>query len=296
MYHVKEKGKGFAGMELIDGMAKVLQMVERCQSEKCISLVVVRRNNIPDAAMNTDYEDQVIISDIVDPMVFSVDDLGVLCPRQPTADVNDLVCLDTQQSQHVGHNNEIIAVEDGDCFLAQEGNSMLDDTEEFEFEGSMTEEEEEELISERGKFASEEYDAQFTEEKIGLSQKLQDLKKRRQGLDEHCEGDTDVEDIFCESDDSDNMVGVEPEPEPEPGYRKRKRLNQVKKGPTERTHFSAESSTPDCYVPSSDSGSHGDIKAEDDDAAELMSWVLPNGRKSRAKKRKLRIWYDEKRL
>jgi hypothetical protein len=70
MYHVKEKGKGFAGMELIDGMAKVLQMVERCQSEKCISLVVVRGNNKPDATMNTDYEDQVIISDIGDPIVF----------------------------------------------------------------------------------------------------------------------------------------------------------------------------------------------------------------------------------
>jgi hypothetical protein len=50
-------------------------------------LVVVRRNNKPDAAMNTDCEDQVIISDIGDPMVFSVDDLGVLCPSQPTADV-----------------------------------------------------------------------------------------------------------------------------------------------------------------------------------------------------------------
>jgi hypothetical protein len=32
-------------------------------------------------------------------------------------DVNDLVCLDTQQSQHVGHNKKIIVVEDGDCFL-----------------------------------------------------------------------------------------------------------------------------------------------------------------------------------
>ena len=29
MYYVKEKGRGIAGMELVDGMAKVNQMVEQ---------------------------------------------------------------------------------------------------------------------------------------------------------------------------------------------------------------------------------------------------------------------------
>jgi hypothetical protein len=36
---------------------------------------------------------------------------------------------------------------------------MLDDTEESEFEGTMIEEEEDELMSERGEFGSQEYDA-----------------------------------------------------------------------------------------------------------------------------------------
>jgi hypothetical protein len=164
---------------------------------------------------------------------------------------------------------------------------MLDDIGESTFEGSMTEVEEDELMSDRGELRSEKYDAQFSEEKIGLIQKLLDIKKRRKGLDEHCEGDTEVEETFCESYESDRMPRAEPKPKPD--CRKRKRLSLVKKGPTERTHFSAESSTPDCYVPSSDSGSDGDIKAEDGDGAEFMSWVLPNGRKSRGKKRKPRV-------
>ena len=57
-----------------------------------------------------------------------------------------------------------------------------------------------------------------------------------------------------------------------------------------------ESSAPAFYIPSSDSGSDGDLKEEDDDGAELKAWALPSGRKSRAKKRKPRVWYDENRL
>jgi hypothetical protein len=49
-------------------------------------------------------------------------------------------------------------------------------------------------------------------------------------------------------------------------------------------------------VPSSDSDTDGDLNPEDDDAAELKSWALPSGRKSNAKKRKARVWYDENML
>jgi hypothetical protein len=71
MYHVKEKRKGFAGLELIDGMGKVVQMVERCHEHKCISLIVVKGNNKPAPIMNTDYEDQLAISEIGDRCTFS---------------------------------------------------------------------------------------------------------------------------------------------------------------------------------------------------------------------------------
>ena len=41
MYHVKEKGKGLAGLELIDGMGKVLQMLDRCEDKMCIEIIVL---------------------------------------------------------------------------------------------------------------------------------------------------------------------------------------------------------------------------------------------------------------
>jgi hypothetical protein len=47
-------------------------------------------------------------------------------------------------------------------------------------------------------------------------------------------------------------------------------------------------------VPSSDEGK--DKFLSDDDGFEAMNFVLPKGKKSRAKKMKARMWYDELRL
>jgi hypothetical protein len=60
----------------------------------------------------------------------------------------------------------------------------------------------------------------------------------------------------------------------------------VRKGPTERSPFSAESSTPQYYVPSSDSCSEFDLLGEDGDGAEMMLSALPSGRKTRQRKRR----------
>ena len=50
------------------------------------------------------------------------------------------------------------------------------------------------------------------------------------------------------------------------------------------------------WIPSSDEDKKPmDLGVEDDDGAEALAYVLPNGRKSRAKKMKKRLWYDEKR-
>jgi hypothetical protein len=50
------------------------------------------------------------------------------------------------------------------------------------------------------------------------------------------------------------------------------------------------------WVPSSDEESNpGDLSQEENDGAQLPPFKLPNGRKSRAKKNKIRVWYDEKR-
>ena len=45
MYFVKEKSRGIAGMELLDGMKKVEQMIKLYESKKSISLTVYQRRN-----------------------------------------------------------------------------------------------------------------------------------------------------------------------------------------------------------------------------------------------------------
>nr|XP_051229275.1 uncharacterized protein LOC127347089 [Lolium perenne] len=118
---------------------------------------------------------------------------------------------------------------------------------------------------------AQDYDTQLREEKIELSQKLIEMKKRRQQPDEHIEGDTDVDDLFCHSDsDDDGSCFIQMVlPEDEPMQEKRRKLTPVRKGPTERAHCSSHISEPACYVPSSDSGSDGDLREEDDDGAAM---------------------------
>ena len=53
-------------------------------------------------------------------------------------------------------------------------------------------------------YFAEDFDAQLREEKIELSQRLEEMKRRREKPDEHIEGDTDVDDLFCHSDSDDN--------------------------------------------------------------------------------------------
>jgi hypothetical protein len=48
-------------------------------------------------------------------------------------------------------------------------------------------------------------------------------------------------------------------------------------------------------VPSSDEGKD-ELLSDDNDGFEAMNFVLPNGKKSRAKKMKARMWYDERRF
>uniref|UniRef100_A0ACD5VYI4 Uncharacterized protein n=1 Tax=Avena sativa TaxID=4498 RepID=A0ACD5VYI4_AVESA len=139
---------------------------------------------------------------------------------------------------------------------------------------------------ESGDLLAGDIDTQLRKEKIELSQRLIELKRRREHPHEHIEGGTDVEDLFYHSDSLDEsnfiqMVLPEDDPMDEPLQEKRKL--PVSKGPTERAHGSKQYSKSACYVPSSDSGSDGDIRVEDDDGA-VLGWALPSGRKSRANK------------
>ena len=77
--------------------------------------------------------------------------------------------------------------------------------------------------------------------------------------------------------------------------------NQGKKpkhpGPTIRSHYVAESTSMPDFVPSSCEDTYGfaDLGSDDDDQFEALGFVMPNGIKSRAKKKAPRKWYDENR-
>ncbi|KAE8803257.1 hypothetical protein D1007_20837 [Hordeum vulgare] len=105
----------------------------------------------------------------------------------------------------------------------------------------------------------------------------------------HYEGDTDVEDLFEQEDE--DVFGRE-EPPMQKSPKRRKKL-QVRKGPTTRSHSSVlEEVIPD-FIPSADEEDDWLLFEDDDDGHEPPSFVLPKGRKSRAKKRKARIWYND---
>ena len=110
-----------------------------------------------------------------------------------------------------------------------------------------------------------------------LNQKITDMKRKRADPLFHCEGDTEEEDISYNSDTDEDSSDCMLEPEPV------RRKLPVRKGPTDRSHCSQQSTTPADFLPSDDEFDC-ELEAEDDDGAELTSWMQPKGRKSRAKK------------
>ena len=69
---------------------------------------------------------------------------------------------------------------------------------------------------------------------------------------------------------------------------------KVGKEPTTRSHASLEQQFEDVWVPSSNEDPDpGDLKEEEDDGAVPLAFVL--GSKTRVKKPKPRVWYQEDR-
>jgi hypothetical protein len=111
-----------------------------------------------------------------------------------------------------------------------------------------------------------------------------DRKRRKKDPLLHMEGETDVEDIY-------DIPADEPVNVPALAVKK-----PVKRpGPTTRSHSQVQVDDVPLWIPSDDEGDLGFLKQEDDDGFEPLPFVLPSGRKSRAKKAVQRVWYDEAR-
>ncbi|KAM0850718.1 hypothetical protein ACQ4PT_052904 [Festuca glaucescens] len=193
MYFVKEKDIGVAGMEELDGMSKVEQMIELYEEKKCINISVIKRgSSLPVNINKPAVEEQIPMSEIGYPIVYTVDDDGVVLPSQEESvqctDDSAMLYLCTQQSniddkgkQNVDEQREV---------AAEDREESSDDDQ----DGDFMEEDEVETES---------------DEESELNEKLIDLKKRkRAGSKQLCE-DEEPEDIFCDSDNSDDDTDCE---------------------------------------------------------------------------------------
>ncbi|CAM0877022.1 unnamed protein product [Alopecurus aequalis] len=268
MYYVKDEGEGLNGLELVDSNAKVVDMVKKYEATKQLVLTVIRDKR----------QQAIVLSPVkVKKTVNETSNAGRSHINILSDGEENIANIQTQGSANEGPSH----------FNTQVGDNEYADQEE--------EEEEVESSDDSGAWYDiGEYDSVLGEEK--RQKDVEELKKtiaemRRRRLDplHHCEGDTDVEDIFVieeeEIDDEQEQIPVE-----EPMQKKPK-----KQGPTLRSHSQIEEPDVADWMPSDDEEDGGLIKSEDDDHFQPLAFILPKKRKSRAKKAKPRVWYDESR-
>ena len=103
MYYVKEKGKGVEGMEVIDSMAKVDEMIAIFENEKVLNITVLKKNASWPVGFNREEGGAPLLNESV---VFSVDNQGrnFISDDEglyPVAiDLSEVLYLGTQQSSN----------------------------------------------------------------------------------------------------------------------------------------------------------------------------------------------------
>ena len=270
MYYVKEEGLGVNGMALLDGMAKVYEMVAKYEQAKCCTITVIKSTCELDADINiatVRIEDQIPIS-----VVYPVDE-----SQQSKAD-SEYLYMCTQQSNN-RKGKQVIVSENRQC------SDIFDIDSEEEAEGQYDSEDDGDGHYDAD--SVEEGDGQYgsgtDEDQEQLNRRIGDLKMKKTQAIHHYEGDTDVEDLFVETDSgsSDDCIPI--------GTMKKLPVNR---GPTSRSHGSSSSKMKPEYI----SGDDFSEEEQNSDDCIQLPFLLPNGRKSRSKKRKPRVWYDENRL
>ncbi|KAM0870458.1 hypothetical protein ACQ4PT_039971 [Festuca glaucescens] len=248
MYYVKEEGRGVSRMSLIDGMSKVNEMVQLYEHKQCISINVVRANSQLGANINMpSTEAQVPIAEIGEPVVYSVDHEGVLFNSQESEINSDYLYMCTQQSNNnnLEKGKQLIVLEDegpvtenmanADCYGVYSDEEMAE-VSESEEQG------EKDSDADNDDDKGEDNDDDKGEDNDGKNQRMSGLKRKKVESMRHCEGDTDVEDLYpVEDTDLDECIAI----------CTLKKL-PVKRGPTSRSHCSSANKCKPDYVPSSD--------------------------------------------
>jgi hypothetical protein len=218
-----------------------------------------------------------LVYDLSESDVLLVDDHGVVfqsqCGSSSTVQPTQPTAMCTQESRNVSKGKLRVVVEEE--ALLEEGYKSSDDS--------------------KGAYDSDNYiiveDIEIIERKRLAEEKDEASDEESEEEQLHYKGDTEVEGLF-EMEEGVNVVAGEEPPMQQPG-KKRQKL-QVRRCPTTRSHSSVlEEFKPD-FNPSSDEEDHGLLFDSEDDGHEAPSFILQKGKKSRAKKRKPRIWYNDK--
>jgi hypothetical protein len=89
MYYIEEKGKGKKGMEIIDSMQKIEEMLELYDSVKVLNIKVIKHKSAWPVGLNIEEDGgNAVIEELV---VLSVDDKGVTYISEDDEDKADLV-------------------------------------------------------------------------------------------------------------------------------------------------------------------------------------------------------------
>ncbi|CAM0945121.1 unnamed protein product [Alopecurus aequalis] len=294
MFYVKEKGIGIEGMELIDSMAKIEEMLALYAAKKVVTVTVLKKS----ASWLEGFNLAEGVSEILtEPVVFTVDTAGVNYISSedegfvPVAvDISEVVYIGTQQSCNFqyGKCSEDIPVD------VISGEDVMSDEEDFYYD--------------RGEYNHEEHN-RMVQHELDLVEKLQREKRAREPDAEteeimemlskkkkkrdtvlHYEGDTDVEEFYVAEDDSDS--GGEEFVEKDYFEKNKQALRQ---GPTTNSHHELEDADSDDFKPSSDEDSSPSELGSSDDDGRAKKMKLTCARRRKTKKLKKRQWYDPNR-
>ena len=289
LFHIENPDLGEKGLEMVESNAE-LQLVKR-QVEECKVLNLLVRACPPPCSqferqeLSTVVYEEPVLYDLSEPPIYAVDEEGVAFESQSSScSVAHGTGVCTQESKNVkGKLKAVLEIEEEEGYDGSGGSDCegeddsdvnpfyMGDADDIEMDEGKKQREYDEI-------EEEETDDEESEEEEVV----------------HYEGDTEVEEPF-QMDEDDKVVSQDEETVIVHEEKKKKKQKlPVRKGPTTRTHSSVVQEEEPDFKPSSDEEEKGLLKEADDDGFEPLSFVLPKKRKSRAKQRPPRKWYNEK--
>ena len=263
MYYVKDEGEGLRGLETIDSNAKVDDMLRKYDKTKKVVLTVMR-----------DKSKQALV---LSPVKSKQKKDKLYAKAYPSHIVVDLEEEEGQAQNNYYETQHSVQFEP--LCTVVEGN----------FQNSAEEEEDAEAEEDAGDGEDDSwfYPCQYDPVEAEKKRKKEEeemkkiIAKRKRKVDEQLyEDSSEAEDIF------DSYV---------PASEEAAKKKVKKQGPTQRSHSHATLPVRTEWGPSDDEENFSFLNPEEDDGCEPLPFVVAKGRKSRAKKKTERVWYDESR-